>query len=117
MAIKKAKAISRNSAVADNDAMHRKSLANAIKRTKVAQASENINRDEMRNVERAFHRLGQIGPFYQGVDPRRNQEVADGGMIREDQYAMSNCPTEAIHREYPAFGFTFNPFMDSIEEV
>jgi hypothetical protein len=50
--------------------------------------------------------------FYAGIDPRRKVEMADAGMIEEDQGAMSNLPKEGYQRTYPRTGFSFNPFVD-----
>lgn len=34
------------------------------------------------------------------TDPRRLQELMDSRLIQEDEQAMANCPTHAIHREF-----------------
>jgi len=39
--------------------------------------------------------------FFANIDPRRRQEVAEGGMLSEDHRAMANLPERAIHMEYP----------------
>lgn len=39
--------------------------------------------------------------FFANIDPRRRQEVAEGGMLSEDPHAFANCPQRAIHAEYP----------------
>lgn len=55
----------------------------------------------------------QASEYYAGVDPRRRREIADGGMVREDQNAMANLPRQAIHCEYPdEFAFRQNPYID-----
>ncbi len=66
----------------------------------------------------AFDQLKQMqGQFFQGVDPRRRQEMADAGMISEDPYAMANCPTRAIHAEMLPIQFFTNQYIDSLVEV
>jgi hypothetical protein len=37
------------------------------------------------------------------IDPRRLPEIQDSELIRVDNKAMANCPTQAIHHEW-AFG-------------
>lgn len=46
------------------------------------------------------------------IDPRRQQEMADSRMVQEDQRAMANLPTQAIHREYNQNRFNFSPLRD-----
>lgn len=54
--------------------------------------------------------------IFLGIDPRRRQEVADAGMIQEDQRCVANLPYEPIHEEYPCFRFYASPYnTDSIE--
>jgi len=63
------------------------------------------------NIRRTFLR---DNPFYCGVDHLRRKELADGGMVREDQNAMSNLPTQAIHTEYPNRYFAnLSPYIDN----
>ena len=38
--------------------------------------------------------------FYDNVDPRRKQELADANMIQEDHTKMANCPSEGYQREF-----------------
>ena len=52
--------------------------------------------------------------FWQGIDPRRRQEFADGGIIKEDYTAMGNCPTQPIHKEYPKISYYASPQDDFI---
>jgi hypothetical protein len=47
-------------------------------------------------------------------DPRRRQELADGGMVREDERAMANLPRQAVHHEYPRLGYYSSPYIDSL---
>jgi hypothetical protein len=85
-----------------------------------------VDRKENRGRYRALCEMGvvyneyhlertrnQASEYYAGVDPRRRREVADGGMVREDQNAMANLPRQAIHCEYPdRFAFRQNPYID-----
>lgn len=50
--------------------------------------------------------------FYGGLDPRRRNEMADAGMVKEDRNAMSNLSGEPVHREYPRAGYYSNPYID-----
>lgn len=62
------------------------------------------------HIERTRNKLSE---YYGGVDTRRKREVADGGMIREDNNAMANLPRQAIHCEYPdRFAFQQDPHID-----
>ncbi len=54
------------------------------------------------NVEVQSEQAMMMDAFYNNVDPRRRQELADSRMIQEDQNSMSNLPRQAIHH-------TFNP--------
>ncbi len=38
--------------------------------------------------------------FYDHIDPRRRQEMADSRMIQEDHRQVANLPREFIHQEY-----------------
>lgn len=38
--------------------------------------------------------------FYNNVDPRRKQELADSRMIQEDHNALANLSPRFIHREF-----------------
>jgi len=68
---------------------------------------------EQRRDQRSFDRTRDMSnEFYAGVDPRRRQEVADGGMIREDRNAMANLPRVAQHHEYPQAGYYSSPYID-----
>lgn len=64
--------------------------------------------------QRAFSRVENMrNEFYAGLDPRRKQEMADGGMIREDQNAMANLSPIAAHYEFPQAGYYTSPYMDN----
>lgn len=51
--------------------------------------------------------------FYGGIDPRRRMEMADGGMVQEDQNAMSNLPTKGYQTQYPRAGYYSNPYIQT----
>lgn len=38
--------------------------------------------------------------FYQNVDPRRKQELADSRMVNEDHKAMANLSEKAVYHEF-----------------
>jgi hypothetical protein len=73
---------------------------------------------EMQSIERAqsqdkLLRVRDMrSKFFGGIDPRRRGEVADAGMVQEDQSAMSNLPMDFVHTEYPTFSFYSNPYSD-----
>lgn len=64
------------------------------------------DKEAFANVESVY------SSFYGGLDPRRRNEIADGGMVQEDRTAMANCSPRFIHREYPRAGFYSNPYID-----
>lgn len=68
---------------------------------------------EREATDRDYMRTRMLqGTFYGGLDPRRRQEIADGGMVRESKEGMANLPRQAIHCEYPAAGFYETPYLD-----
>lgn len=69
---------------------------------------------EQRRDQRAFARLQDMNnEFFEGVDPRRREEIADGGMIREDHNSMANLPRQAIHCEYPQAPYYSSNYIDN----
>lgn len=68
---------------------------------------------EVKNINNYLNVQELASCFYGGIDPRRATEMADGGMIREDQNAMSNLPTKGFQREYPRTGFYSNPYIQT----
>lgn len=64
------------------------------------------DQDKFREVESPF------SSFYGGLDPRRRNEVADGGMVKEEHGMFSNCSDRFVNREYPRAGFYANPYID-----
>ncbi len=85
-----------------------------IRRHEVRNYYAEMYNNEQRRDQRAFARLKDTeNEFYQGVDPRRRKEIADGGMVREDHTAMSNLPRQAIHCEYPGASYYESNYMDT----
>ncbi|HLT41514.1 MAG TPA: hypothetical protein VKZ95_02330 [Sphingobacteriaceae bacterium] len=77
--------------------------------------NSDILADEYNN--RAIGRvIDMYSPFYAGIDPRRRQEMADGGMVKEDPAAMANLSSEFIHAQYPRVPYYSNPFIATLEE-
>ncbi len=90
-----------------------KSQERSIRRNETRNVYEEMYNIQQRNDQRAFERLKNMeNEFYAGVDPRRRQEMADGGMVREDHVAMSNLPRQAIHCEYPQSYYYGTPYLD-----
>lgn len=82
------------------------------------------SRNNVRSEYRAFAEKNQMrsqmmedaagsvyDSFYAGIDPRRRIEMADGGMIEEDQSAMANLPTKGFQRQFPRAGYESNPYI------
>lgn len=92
------------------------------------EASERpINRKESREIYKdlnyklqehdqdALRRVRNMrSAFFAGLDPRRRQEVAEAGMIQEDENAIANLSPRFINREYPREGFYSTPYLDDI---
>lgn len=70
-------------------------------------ARHHESREEMherhgRKRELSEHRHHMIRDgHYEGMDPRRRQEMEDAGMIHEDHHAIANMPQNVIMRPYP----------------
>lgn len=80
-------------------------------RNQSRRAYEQTFRDELRREDMKLSRI----PYPEETcDPRRRQELADGGMVREDQNAMANLSTRAVHHEYPRLGYYSSPYIDSL---
>ena len=87
----------------------------SVKRKQVEEDYSAFNRDEARAIRHAYERSRQIGgEFGGGLDPRRRQEVADAGMIREDHTQMANLPRQAQHHEFEQNGYAMNPYIDAL---
>jgi hypothetical protein len=85
----------------------------SVKRPEIESDYSAFNRDEDRNIRYAYERSRQIGgEFGGGLDPRRRQEVADGGLIREDHNSIANLPRMAQHHEFPQAGYYMTPYLD-----
>ena len=95
-----------------------RSTSRAIKRDESRKVYANLeDKGEMRSFM-AFDRVEEMySAFYAGLDPRRKQEMADGGMVKEDRNAMANLSPTPISREYPPAAFWSSPYIDdSVEE-
>ena len=94
-------------------------IAKEISRRDSRNEYEAMYSENRRLNERDFFKAQQVGDFFwQGVDPRRRIELAEGGMVREDRQAMANLPVQAIHTEYPertinSYGFGTNELFDA----
>jgi len=85
----------------------------AINRREVEKVSANMYKDEMEREHEDYERIENMkSAFYGGIDPRRRQELSDGGMIEEDPKAMANLPRMARHMEYPSAGYYTTPYID-----
>lgn len=94
-------------------ALDARSQERQIRRDEVRAEYSAMYQLEQRRDQRTFDRTRDMSnEFYAGVDPRRRQEVADGGMIREDRNAMANLPRQAQHHEYPQAGYYSTPYLD-----
>jgi hypothetical protein len=86
----------------------------AIGRNQSLNSYERVFHDEL---DREDMKLGKVRFPEHTVDPRRRQELADGGMVREDRGAMANLSPKAISHEYPRLGYYSNPYIDSLTRV
>jgi len=90
-----------------------RSQERAIRRHEVRQGYADVYDLEQERDQRTFERTQEKpNEFFRGLDPRRKIEIAEGGMIREDQQAMANLPRQAIHCEYPQAPFYSTPYLD-----
>jgi hypothetical protein len=61
--------------------------------------------ERSRDAARALYRSrGIAGEYYAGAEPRRRQEMADAGMIHEDQRQVANLPQDVKYSPYPVNG-------------
>lgn len=89
----------------------------AIKRPESRVRYENLEVKGEQYSNRALSRVEEMQSyFYAGLDPRRRQEMADGGMVKEDERAMANLSNTPIHRQYPAYPFYSSPYIDDATE-
>ncbi len=58
------------------------------------------NPNQSRNKEVQEENLEMRDFFYNNVDPRRKQELADSRMIQEDHNSIANLPRQAIHSTF-----------------
>lgn len=71
------------------------------------------NRDLQGLIEKRERDIGSY--YWHGIDPRRKQEYADGGMVSEDKMAMSNLSEKGYQLQYPKVSFYATPNIDSLE--
>lgn len=92
--------------------------SHAKSRQEAMRVYENMEmKEEGRNNYNYAQTSELYSKFYAGLDPRRRTEMADAGMVKEDDNAMANLSPAVIHREYPRSGYYSNPFIDdSVEE-
>jgi len=62
-----------------------------------------------------IRRRSPASVFYEGIDPRRYQEYADGGMVKEDNLDIANLPREFVNKQYPRNSFYENPYMPDMD--
>jgi hypothetical protein len=88
-----------------------------VNRKDMAEIYGELNHKVQRRDERAMKRVRDMhSSFFAGLDPRRRQEVADAGMIQEDDRAIANLPQNFINREYSDNGFYETPYLDDITD-
>lgn len=86
----------------------------AIKRHESREKYADLYRLSEKRDQRAFARTTDMeNEFYAGIDPRRRQELSDGGIVNEDMNAMANLPVQAVHHEYPQAGYYSTPYLDA----
>ncbi len=66
------------------------------------------SRGEERHLYRSMRHHNE--GYYEGMEPRRRQEMEDAGMIREDHSKIANLPQEVIFKSYPNSG----PYMPEV---
>lgn len=59
----------------------------------------------MKNTDIVAEEMMMRNFFYNNVDPRRKQELADANMIHEDHNAVANLSERFIHRTFNANQF------------
>lgn len=94
------------------EVVHR--LDQAKSRDQMLDTYANLERKRDWIDQRNFQRVEDPADyFYAGLDPRRRNVVADGGMVQEDRKEVANLSRRFVHREYPQAGFNSSPFIDS----
>src|SRR5690349_20121454 len=71
------------------------------------------NQQLQRTVEKREQDIGSY--YWHGIDPRRKQEYADGGMVAEDRNAMANLSEQGYQAQYPKVAFYGSPNIDRLE--
>lgn len=86
-----------------------------------AEARDRYSNFEMKrdiHQEFMYDRVQDIySSFYAGIDPRRRNEMADGGMVQEDRNEVANLSRRFVNQEYPRAGYYSSPYIDdSVKE-
>lgn len=93
------------------EVVHRLDVAKS--RNEMLNTYNNLERKRDWVDQRNFDRVEDPSSyFYGGLDPRRRNYVADGGMVQEDRQETANLSRRFVHREYPRAGFNANPYID-----
>lgn len=87
----------------------------AVSRKEMQQRYSQMQELASERDQRAFARVKDArNEFYAGMDPRRKQELADGGMVAEDNNAMANLSENFVHAQYPRSEFYSTPYIDDM---
>jgi hypothetical protein len=93
--------------------MMKKGVGKALSRKQSRETDKDMQSMERAQSQDKLLRVRDMrSKFFGGIDPRRKWEVADAGMVQEDQSAMSNLSMDFVHTEYPTFSFYSNPYSD-----
>jgi hypothetical protein len=88
-----------------------------VNRKDIKDIYQELNWKLQRHDERAMKRVRDMhSSFFAGLDPRRKQEVAEAGMIQEDDRQVANLPQDFINREYSDSYFYTTPYLDDITD-
>lgn len=94
-----------------------KSVARSISRDEALSVYPVVETKSEQYSQRAYDRVEEMySSFYAGLDPRRRQEMADGGMVKEDRKSIANLSEKFVHREYPSQPYYANPYLDDTVE-
>jgi hypothetical protein len=97
--------------------MKKKGVGKALSRKQSKQTDADMQSlQRAQSQDRLLRVRDMRSEFFGGIDPRRKWEVADAGMVQEDENAMSNLSMQFVHTEYPTFAFYANPYSDDTVE-
>jgi hypothetical protein len=95
----------------------KKGVGKALSRTRSKENTKDMqSMERSQSQERLIRVRDMRSEFFAGIDPRRKWEVADAGMVQEDDTAMANLSMTPVHEEYPTFAFYDNPYSDDTME-